>query len=672
MRDNGPVTQRNREVPADTYLVSRTDTKGVITYANKAFIAISGFSRDQLLGQPHNLVRHPDMPAAAFADLWATVNSGKGWVGVVKNRCANGDHYWVRAAVSPEIGANGAISGFVSVRVKPEAAEVAAAEAAYARMRAGDRGLMAVGGRLRSKGPFAAAGRALGQIRTQMTIGFILLIALVGATAWTGLEGMRKADEAIADLYANRLACAVQIGTVARLTRENWSLLSSVSMGADPEASVQRIGANRARITKELDAYMATELAPEEKALIARLTEQRTEFVKQVLAPGIEAAAKGRKIALRELLTPENDKLLDALASSCADLVQLQETIGKRQMDEQRANYQQQVWVTGGMGTAAILVAIISGLLLGRRLSNGIREARAQVADIANGRLDTRLDLDRHDEFGGLQVAMAVLQTRLGYVELRGRESRGELIEDFDRSLGEVLADLDKRIRELQQTAQAQGAVAEQVAGNARSVSTSATELSASIREIANQAASASQLAGQCAERTRSGVETMHHLAKAGGEITGVAKLIGRIADQTNLLALNATIEAASAGDAGRGFAVVAGEVKSLATQTGAATGDIGTRIATVLTDTESSSQALQAISESVERLTIAANAIAAAVEEQSAVVDEVARGANESSSAAAATGESAKAVALASNALAEGSKALSAAADRFKAGLGS
>jgi methyl-accepting chemotaxis protein len=179
-------------------------------------------------------------------------------------------------------------------------------------------------------------------------------------------------------------------------------------------------------------------------------------------------------------------------------------------------------------------------------------------------------------------------------------------------------------------------------------------------------------LASLCAERTTTGVAAMERLAKAGGEISGVAKVIGRIADQTNLLALNATIEAASAGAAGRGFTVVANEVKSLATQTSSATGNIGQRIAVVISDTSASNQALQAIAESVERLNNAATSIAAAVEEQTAVVDEVARGANDSSAAATATGEAAQAVALAAAGLAEGSKALSQAAATFKAGLSS
>ena len=101
MRQNLPVTSHERTFPAGQKLISTTDLKGDITYANDAFVAISGYSREELVGQHHNIVRHPDMPPAAFKDLWRTVGRGEPWTGLVKNRRKNGDHYWVRANVTP-------------------------------------------------------------------------------------------------------------------------------------------------------------------------------------------------------------------------------------------------------------------------------------------------------------------------------------------------------------------------------------------------------------------------------------------------------------------------------------------------------------------------------------------------------------------------------------------
>ena len=134
MRDNQPVTQNELKVPPDQTLISVTDLKGRITYANPSFISMSGFLMDELIGQPHNLVRHPDMPAEAFRDLWETVEAGLPWTGLVKNRRKNGDFYWVRANATPMRDGD-KIVGYLSVRTPPSQEEINAATALYATMR---------------------------------------------------------------------------------------------------------------------------------------------------------------------------------------------------------------------------------------------------------------------------------------------------------------------------------------------------------------------------------------------------------------------------------------------------------------------------------------------------------------------------------------------------------
>ncbi len=134
MRKTGPVTGKEYVIDDGVTLVSTTDLKSRITYCNPAFVAVSGYAREELIGQPHNLIRHPDVPAEAFRDLWDTLEAGEPWTALVKNRRKNGDHYWVRANVTPVLE-NGRISGYMSVRTRPGREEVAAAEALYARMR---------------------------------------------------------------------------------------------------------------------------------------------------------------------------------------------------------------------------------------------------------------------------------------------------------------------------------------------------------------------------------------------------------------------------------------------------------------------------------------------------------------------------------------------------------
>jgi len=132
-----PVTGVEVEFRDGETIVSSTDPQGRITYANGYFIEISGYTEAELIGQPHRMIRHPDMPAAAFADMWATLKKGRPWVGMVKNRCKNGDHYWVEANVAPIYDAKGQLEGYVSVRRKPSRAQVAEAERLYREIREG-------------------------------------------------------------------------------------------------------------------------------------------------------------------------------------------------------------------------------------------------------------------------------------------------------------------------------------------------------------------------------------------------------------------------------------------------------------------------------------------------------------------------------------------------------
>jgi aerotaxis receptor len=135
MRNNLPVTQRDFPFPTGETLVSTTDLQGRILYCNAAFVEVSGYERDELLGQPHNMIRHPDMPEEAFRDMWDTIQQGHPWSALVKNRRKNGDHYWVVANVTPLLDAQGTPTGYMSVRTQPSAEAVASAESLYRRLR---------------------------------------------------------------------------------------------------------------------------------------------------------------------------------------------------------------------------------------------------------------------------------------------------------------------------------------------------------------------------------------------------------------------------------------------------------------------------------------------------------------------------------------------------------
>ena len=136
MKKNLPITDNEVSFDASVAITSTTDLKGALTYVNQDFLDISGFTAEELIGKNHNIVRHPEMPAAAFEDLWATVKAGKTWMGLVKNRCKNGDYYWVDAFVTPLVN-NGEITGYESTRVKPSSIRKKCATALYKKISAG-------------------------------------------------------------------------------------------------------------------------------------------------------------------------------------------------------------------------------------------------------------------------------------------------------------------------------------------------------------------------------------------------------------------------------------------------------------------------------------------------------------------------------------------------------
>jgi methyl-accepting chemotaxis protein len=196
MRVNMPVTGVERQMREGETIVSTTDTRGVITHVNDTFVAISGFSREELLGAPQNIVRHPDMPAAAFKDLWDTVQAGRPWVGMVKNRCKNGDHYWVEAHVAP-IRQGGQVTGYLSVRRKPDRDRLSQAETLYRALNEGK------AKSLRPSGLKAFLNRLTIKQRLTGIMGMVIVMILVGSTV--GMGGVSMTNKDMEALYHARL-----------------------------------------------------------------------------------------------------------------------------------------------------------------------------------------------------------------------------------------------------------------------------------------------------------------------------------------------------------------------------------------------------------------------------------------------------------------------------------
>jgi PAS domain S-box-containing protein len=671
MRVNEPVTNREIEVPDGEPLVSRTDTSGRIIFANKPFVEVSGYSFDELVGAPHSIVRHPHMPEAAFADLWATIKAGRPWEGLVKNRAKSGDFYWVKANVTPMVE-DGKVAGYISIRSKPTRERVTEAEAAYARLRAArDTTIGLRDGLLIRRGIGQRCKVAWASIagRLAVTLGFsVLSVVVVG---WLGLQGMSLSNEALHHVYADSTVDTARIMEIHVLMRANVqqvTLLALEARGSGPASPAERIGVvriNAQRIDALIHDYMNSGLSPTQNELIGLFVEQRATFLRDGLQPALRLAEADDAAGLEAHLPTKVLPLFDPADATNGKLVSLQlreaETIFAAAVQDFRFRF----WTA--IGLVAIACAPFGGLGLSllRAINRPLRAIGVSFDAIARDDLTRDIAMPATAEFWPITSLLQAMRARITYslherneIDRRNQidrrdavRSMAEMVErDAKQAMERVSTDTDEMARQaggmaelterVSVNAHSVSEAAGQALANAQAVGASSEELSASIQEIANQigrATGAAQRAVSSGERARSRINS---LSEAAERIGDVVQLIQTIAGQTNLLALNATIEAARAGEAGRGFNVVASEVKGLAGQTARSTQEISRQIAAIQKATEGAVAVVAEVGESIEEIARISAGIGIAIEEQAAATQEIARNVSESSLAVQAVTE--------------------------------
>ncbi|WP_271270764.1 methyl-accepting chemotaxis protein [Aliamphritea hakodatensis] len=330
MRNNQPVHDLEVLCKEGTPLVSTTDKKGRIVFVNDAFVDISGFTRDELIGQPHNMVRHPDVPPAVFADMWSKLKQDKPWIGIVKNRCKDGGYYWVNAYVTP-IKEAGETIGYQSVRTKPNDQHKRMATATYARVARGGRQLslrnLSLSARLGTYGlilPWLGLGGAY--LSGFSLPGVIVAGALTSALAiglnWSSLGRLRALESRSRAIIDSPVLQEMYVGSVNEISQIS---LSEAVQEARIRSASERVGYSAQRVhahsTDSLEiAEQVSEAMERQVGEVERVAVHIEELSQAIEEVAANATRTSDETSLTNQVVEQGKDVVDTTVSSIMEL----------------------------------------------------------------------------------------------------------------------------------------------------------------------------------------------------------------------------------------------------------------------------------------------------------------------------------------------------------------
>ncbi len=427
MKNNQPVTNVEYVLKETDSVVSKTDLKGLITYVNEDFLRISGFVESELIGVAHNIVRHPDMPTEAFADLWTSLKANRPWTGLVKNRCKNGDFYWVVANATP-IYEQGQLVGYMSVRSKPTAEQVNAASAAYALFRNGQAGGLRIKDGQVVKPSLLSKLNLMknASIKARMVTVLMLLSVMLLALGGMGLYGMSKSNEGLKAVYLDRTIPLEQIAEISDLMNTNIRELHMAGMH-DPRMQESReqghsihhhtdeVDKNIATITKLWAEYSASSMTPEEKRIADEYSVLRKEFVVEGLVVTRDLYNQGRYAEANAVMLNIVDVKGPLALDKADELKSLQSKLAKEEFELAEVRYENLRTLAFALISLGILMAIwaMTTVLFG--VIRPINVLIGVMQQVSQGKYNNVFQIKRQDEMGKLLEALKSMQIKLGF-----------------------------------------------------------------------------------------------------------------------------------------------------------------------------------------------------------------------------------------------------------------